>query len=227
MRIKTANAFTLIELLIVIAIIAILTSIMLPSLNKARETSRSIACSSQERQVLTAMHAYADTYNGIGPGYGNNNQIILDSKLASGNNTIMHSHLLPFLSNKADMFHCPSDTGGQRFWRSSSLLGVNFGTSYGHAMLNSDTSASAWNITPEWSPYKLPVNNQLKTYSITSPSKIAFIGDSGWCYNTVTYLAYQYHSRGYNVGFLDGHCSNYKAELYGNEWNKGFYRRNW
>jgi hypothetical protein len=51
--------FTLIELLIVIAIIAILAGILLPSLNKAREKARGTTCVSQHKQAMTGMQMYA------------------------------------------------------------------------------------------------------------------------------------------------------------------------
>lgn len=55
-------AFTLIELLIVIAIIAILIGLVLPGLAGARQAARSVKCLSNQRQIGMALQMYATTF---------------------------------------------------------------------------------------------------------------------------------------------------------------------
>jgi len=56
------SGFTLIELLVVISIISLLISILLPALQSARESGKSIQCASQQRQAAIASLAYAQDY---------------------------------------------------------------------------------------------------------------------------------------------------------------------
>lgn len=59
--------FTLVELLIVIAIIAILASMLLPSLRKARDKAHSIECNGKLKQLGSASTMYASDYGGSFP----------------------------------------------------------------------------------------------------------------------------------------------------------------
>jgi len=57
-------AFTLVELLVVIGIIAMLIGLLLPALTRARETSKRVVCLSNLRQMAIAAQGYANTYHG-------------------------------------------------------------------------------------------------------------------------------------------------------------------
>ena len=63
------HRFTLIELLIVIAIIAILASMLLPVLGQAREAARKTACGANQKQVGLALQHYQGDFDAYIPAY--------------------------------------------------------------------------------------------------------------------------------------------------------------
>lgn len=71
LQIRNKTSFTLVELLIVIAIIAILAGMLLPVLDKAKEAGKRISCVNAERQYSFAFAQYTDLHNGFFPWYYN------------------------------------------------------------------------------------------------------------------------------------------------------------
>jgi prepilin-type N-terminal cleavage/methylation domain-containing protein/prepilin-type processing-associated H-X9-DG protein len=65
---RTKRAFTLVELLVVISIIALLIAILLPSLQKAREQARSVKCLANLHAQIIAVISYSSDHKGILPG---------------------------------------------------------------------------------------------------------------------------------------------------------------
>jgi prepilin-type processing-associated H-X9-DG protein/prepilin-type N-terminal cleavage/methylation domain-containing protein len=63
----SASAFTLVECLVVLAIIGILTGLLLPSLNAARTKARGVGCMSNMRQLGIAISLYTGDYRGVFP----------------------------------------------------------------------------------------------------------------------------------------------------------------
>lgn len=69
-RTTVSRGFTLIEILVVVAIIALLVAILMPSLIKARELSRRSVCSSNLHQQALGLGAYAHAFRGAMPPRG-------------------------------------------------------------------------------------------------------------------------------------------------------------
>ena len=108
---KKKYIFTLIELLIVIAIIAILASMLLPALNKARGRAYSATCIGNLKSINQAHQLYAND---------NNDMVIFAKQGTFSNNTdinplIWHGALYNYLKSK-NIFHCPLDKRTKPNW---------------------------------------------------------------------------------------------------------------
>jgi prepilin-type N-terminal cleavage/methylation domain-containing protein len=112
--------FTLVELLVIIAILGVLVSLLLPAVQAARESARSIECQSNLKQIGLALHNYLDVNRGVMPFH------IGDKEMTDKTQSAMYA-LLPFCENNEAIFHCPDDIGSVEdatpFW-------VTFGSSY-------------------------------------------------------------------------------------------------
>ena len=72
MKSHRGSGFTLVEILVVMAVIGVLVAIMLPAIQKARESARKTQCANNLKQIGLAMHAYLNNHKAFPPGYISN-----------------------------------------------------------------------------------------------------------------------------------------------------------
>ena len=129
------RAFTLVELLVVMAIISVLLAILLPTLSRAREYARQVKCASNMRQIVLAILMYSNDNKGklpipaLTPGNGSRPAPVTGGgdinavyQLIAFSGSVYDGHLVynwsqgtlwPYIDRSAgtreQLFNCPSD----------------------------------------------------------------------------------------------------------------------
>jgi prepilin-type N-terminal cleavage/methylation domain-containing protein/prepilin-type processing-associated H-X9-DG protein len=96
---RKRTAFTLVELLVVVAIVGILVALLLPAVQAAREAARRTACANNLRQVGLSVIQYCDDHGGAFP------KTTHDTDVAE----CWIYTLAPYLENVDEVRICPSD----------------------------------------------------------------------------------------------------------------------
>ena len=141
MRYK-ANGFSLVELLVVLAIVAVLVSLLLPAVQQVREAARRAACMSNLRQIGLALHNYHDTHRVLPPGYVQTDlsdkvkhvrfgwgALLLEQIEQRSLHAVIRpkfDHPRPSFSKKPlSLWQCPSDDAMQRLAAWTRVIGVD------------------------------------------------------------------------------------------------------
>ena len=213
--------FTLIELLIVVAIIGILVSILMPSLGKARKAARKAVCLSNNRQLSVASNLFTKDNKGyfvpnrggsdFEPAGKNGTDSYFNTSFRNISNRLLNQYLGgPFTDgDEVPITHCPEDnnTAVQGHSFSGSSYPFNIGTpmgSKGQATMTWGTGANKSNLVD----------------AVESPSRFLIISEMGMrTYskgngnaNKLHYFHTEYGDSRWVAAFADGHTAFINAQ---------------
>ena len=236
-RCRGKRNFTLIELLIVIAIIAILAGMLLPALNSAREKSRTANCIGNLKQIGVVFQSYANDWNDyITPG----SYSTPDNNDMPWQRTYVKSGYLPASNWAGDIstkpglvkgvYRCPTESFLGSVWGDWGASHYGMGFYFGSYTYGGYADPASVNYT--WCFRKISQVNR-------NVSEVAAFGDKAPRSEfTVDYLYFAFpppsptaatyynpllrglrHNNSMNVAMLDGHAVNMKLNNFPNPSN--------
>lgn len=200
------SAFTLIELLTVIAIISILASMLLPSLSRAREMARRTSCTSNMRQLNLGIQQYTQDYDERLPpaavgndGAGQLGGWVYYSQFGSGSNSakfdVTKGAIYTYIKS-TQVFVCPDDTQGQNNGDSYAINSCAL-TQTGNGMSGAKTLAAFDEVT------KWMLLSEENTFQNTTDDGYQLV---------VTNKFSDRHTNGSIISFMDGHTKWYRTD---------------
>ena len=222
---KRVLTFTLIELLVVIAIIAILAAMLLPALAKARAKARAISCTSNVKQMATALMMYKGDNEDHVPYFSWGANRIPDGTNAAANAAKpWHQAAYDYIGD-VKPFQCPGNTKktGSVYgyyidnWNANTGSGSNVYPNYGYSEYAMN---ECWIMTqikyPSESLELADCSSGLIGNGNTNWQAGAGLTEQGYFYRICTSLSGgsstegQYensvpHNGGVNLEFFDGH----------------------
>ncbi|AHF91237.1 hypothetical protein OPIT5_14470 [Opitutaceae bacterium TAV5] len=202
-----ASAFTLVELLTVIAIIGILAAILIPTVGRVRQTANAAACMSNMRQVGLSILLYTDGNKGRLPNSNNPRWDAVAMATFTGQN-IDSAPYNAILRCKADtIVRTTSNPDELRSYSINAVL-VNYDNQFRNETI--------------WGPGRPAANTGMLLGDISTPSRVALLLERHDPLNTyqtgnlvATTKLFDYHQGGMNVVFCDARAARIKktAEL--------------
>ena len=189
-RIRNRNVFTLIELLIVIAMIAFMAGILLPALSKARDRAKQVKCAAQLKEINLCFQMYAS----------DNNEFFPTLHIKDGTTYgIRWPHLV--LSDKKNLASCPSHQYRMLWDQGKTSYGVN-----------------AFMIPTNGTRKVSGIKRASEKLLLADIANLNYIGTDctgTWYSNGTTSFTegifYPRHDNGLNIGWVDGHVSYFKC----------------
>ncbi|MFN3410203.1 MAG: prepilin-type N-terminal cleavage/methylation domain-containing protein [Limisphaerales bacterium] len=157
------RGFTLVELLVVIAVIALLAALLLPALGRAKERAWTVACLSNLKQLAACWHLYATDHDDHLPPNNSVYNIQNHQALITGGSwctnlapydadpsSISSGHLFSYNQN-VGIYRCPADRSTVRDRATGESTGVPRLRSYNLSLSNNGWPEFAW-AQNRWHP---------------------------------------------------------------------------